>query len=187
RNEIKKLHQSLKSTMMYVTHDQVEAMTMGDRIVVMKNGYLMQSDAPLEIYKKPVNRFVASFIGSPSMNFLEAKVVIDGNLSLGGENFSLKYAQADYSKLEAYNGKQVILGVRPEHLSLNQSGKGLEAKLEISELMGSESYLHALLGTVELVARVSAGEILTPGKTIHLHPDFEHLHFFDAQTELRIN
>ena len=187
RNEIKKLHQSLKSTMMYVTHDQVEAMTMGDRIVVMKDGYLMQSDAPLEIYKHPVNRFVASLIGSPSMNFLEAKVVIDGSLSLQGENFTLNYPKGDFSKLTTYNGKQVILGVRPEHLSLNLSGDGLEVELEISELMGSESYLHAVLGSVELVARVNASEILTPGKIIHLHPEYENLHFFDSQTELRIN
>ena len=187
RNEIKKLHQSLKSTMMYVTHDQVEAMTMGDRIVVMKDGYLMQSDAPLDIYKKPVNRFVASFIGSPSMNFLHAKVVIDGNLSLVGENFTLTYPKGDYSNLKSYDGEQVILGVRPEHLSLNRAGKGLEVKLEISELMGSETYLHSVLGDVDLVARVDASEVLTPGTMIHLHPEFEKLHFFDTETELRIN
>jgi multiple sugar transport system ATP-binding protein len=186
RNEIKKLHQSLKSTMMYVTHDQVEAMTMGDRIVVMKDGYLMQSDAPLEIYRRPVNRFVASFIGSPSMNFLEADLDSSQDLTFVGSSYKLKVPEVERSNLEKYIGKRVTVGIRPEHFKINSKGKGLEVKIDVSELMGSESYLHAKMGETDLIARVSAQESLTMGEKIHLEVAPENLHLFDVSNGARI-
>ncbi len=187
RSEIKKLHKTLKTTMMYVTHDQVEAMTMGDRIVVMKNGYVMQSDAPLNIYKRPANQFVASFIGSPSMNFFEVEVKLHAGLSFQSEHFSLSYPKAKSQPLEAYTGQKIILGVRPEHLHLDSSRKGMEVTLEVSELMGSESYLHTTLGDLKVISRVDAEQALSVGETLHLNPVFESLHFFNKETGQRIN
>ncbi len=186
RSEIKKLHTELKTTMIYVTHDQVEAMTMGDRIVIMKDGYLMQADAPLEIYNRPKNKFVAGFIGSPAMNFLTAKVEATQGITLVGKDFTLNYPEADETKLKAYIDQEVVVGVRPEHLTLEPSGEGIGVTLELSELMGSESYLHAIMGDNKIVARVDASESVNPGDTLTFLPDFENLHFFDAQTEASI-
>ncbi|MCF7824128.1 MAG: sn-glycerol-3-phosphate ABC transporter ATP-binding protein UgpC [Candidatus Marinimicrobia bacterium] len=187
RNEIKKLHQSLKSTMIYVTHDQVEAMTMGDRIIVMKDGYLMQSAAPLEIYRRPANRFVAGFIGSPSMNFF--KVTVDSNYDLifKGKRFKIEYSESKIPNLKNYAGQEIILGIRPEHLRIEPEGNGLEVEIELSELMGSESYLHAKMGDTELVARVSAEESLISGVNVHLQPVMGKLHLFEIESGNRIN
>ena len=186
RSEIKKLHSTLKTTMMYVTHDQVEAMTMGDRIVVLKDGFVMQADAPLDIYRKPANKFVAGFIGSPSMNFLDAEVRIDTGLSFKGIDFKLAYPKARFSALEAYSGKQITLGIRPENLPLDTSGAGLEVMLEVSELMGSESFLHTTMGECRIISRVDASQTHQPGIKLHLNPAFESLHFFDTETGERI-
>ena len=186
RNEIKKLHQSLKSTMMYVTHDQVEAMTMGDRIVVMKDGYLMQSDAPLDIYKRPANRFVAGFIGSPSMNFLGAELDSKFELTFTGSAYKIKHPNVKGSNLENYVGKQVTVGIRPEHFRISHKGKGLEVEIDVSELMGSESYLHAKMGETDLIARVSAEESLPMGEKLHLEAMPENLHLFDTRSGARI-
>ncbi|MCF7826624.1 MAG: sn-glycerol-3-phosphate ABC transporter ATP-binding protein UgpC [Candidatus Marinimicrobia bacterium] len=187
RSEIKKLHKRLKTTMMYVTHDQVEAMTMGDRIVVMKDGYLMQSDSPLEIYKRPANKFVASFIGSPSMNFMDVEVRINSGLELKGSHFNLKYSKSEIAGLNRYQGKMVTLGIRPEHLNIDPKGQGIEVEVDVSELMGSESYLHARLGESEIIARVGAENTFEPGDTLHLATEQKTLHFFDAETGERIN
>ena len=187
RSEIKKLHKRLKTTMMYVTHDQVEAMTMGDRIVVMKDGYLMQSDSPLEIYRHPANKFVASFIGSPSMNFLEAEVSINSDLVLKGNHFSLKYPKSKNTGLKPYQGKKVTLGIRPEHLNIDPKGKGIEVELDVSELMGSESYLHARLGEAEIIARVGAEDSVQLGEKLHFTAEEKYIHYFDTQTGERIN
>lgn len=187
RSEIKKLHSTLKTTMMYVTHDQVEAMTMGDRIVVLEDGIVMQCDAPLEIYRHPANKFVAGFIGSPSMNFFEVEVKVEQGVSFKSEHFSLSYPRAENMPLEAYNGRQITIGIRPEHLLLDTSGQGIEVILEASELMGSESYLHTYSGGSKVISRVNADHILTVGATLHLNPTFESLHFFDSKTGARIN
>jgi multiple sugar transport system ATP-binding protein len=156
RTEIKKLHAKLKTTMIYVTHDQVEAMTMGDRIVVMKDGYLMQSDAPLELYNRPVNKFVASFIGSPSMNFLDVMVDAKNGINFKNEYLHLNFPNAEHPGIQKYSGQEITLGVRPEHLELAPAGAGIAAQLEVSELMGSESYLYTSVGDTQVVARVQA-------------------------------
>ncbi|MEA3287511.1 MAG: ATP-binding cassette domain-containing protein, partial [Candidatus Marinimicrobia bacterium] len=187
RTEIKKLHARLKTTMIYVTHDQVEAMTMGDRIVVMKDGYLMQSEAPLELYTRPANKFVAGFIGSPSMNFLDVKVTIKDGIHFSSDQLHLSYPDVDYQGLEEYSGKEITLGVRPEHLELADQGEGIQAELEVSELMGSESYLYTSVGDIQVVARVQATHQPKTGELLNFIPQFEHLHFFDLKTGDRID
>jgi multiple sugar transport system ATP-binding protein len=186
RTEIKKLHAKLKTTMIYVTHDQVEAMTMGDRIVVMKDGYLMQVDAPLELYNRPANQFVAGFIGSPSMNFLEVKLSVRDGIHFENEQLQLSYPGSEHKGLQSYSGKTVTLGIRPEHLELTDAGDGIQAELEVSELMGSESYLYTAVGDVQLVARVPAAHQQTTGAALNFTVRFEHLHFFDSETGTRI-
>ncbi len=186
RSEIKKLHSTLKTTMMYVTHDQVEAMTMGDRIVVLKDGYVMQADVPLELYKRPANQFVASFIGSPSMNFFNVEINLDEGINLFSKHFKLSYPSKQHEVLKEYVNRPITLGVRPEHLAINDSGQGMEVTLDVSELMGSESYLHTTLGSKSIISRVDAERIFPVGTTLHLNPAFEHLHFFDADTGQRL-
>ncbi len=187
RTEIKKLHAKLKTTMIYVTHDQVEAMTMGDRIVVMKDGYLMQADAPLELYNRPANKFVASFIGSPAMNFLDVKVDVKDGIQFSNDQLHLKYPGSDHTGLQKYAGQEVTLGVRPEHLTLSAAGEGIEAQLEVSELMGSESYLYTTVGEAQIVARVQGAHQHKTGDQLNFRPQFEHLHFFDLESGARID
>lgn len=186
RTEIKKLHARLNTTMIYVTHDQVEAMTMGDRIVVMKDGHLMQYEAPLELYNKPANKFVASFIGSPSMNFLDVKLDAKDGIQLTNEHFSLSFPGAGHDAIKGYSGKQITMGVRPEHLELVASGVGMPAKLAVSELMGSESYLFTTVGETQVVARVQAEHQQKIGDILYLNSNFENLHFFDPSSGSRI-
>ena len=187
RTEIKKLHAKLKTTMIYVTHDQVEAMTMGDRIVVMKDGYLMQSEAPLKLYGQPANKFVAGFIGSPSMNFLDVKVEVQDGIQFTNDHLHLKYPQAAGNGIQQYSGRQITLGVRPEHLELSAPGEGIEALVDVSELMGSESYLYSSVGDSQFVARVQATHHQQAGDVLHFIPRFENLHFFDPETGVRID
>ena len=187
RTEIKKLHSNLGTTMIYVTHDQVEAMTMGDRIVVLKDGYIMQSDAPLELYNRPANKFVASFIGSPSMNFLEVEVTLDTESILINEFLQLTFPNANNKGLLEYSGKQVSVGVRPEHLTVNNTESGIKTHLEVSELMGNESYLYTSAAGTQIVARVDASHYYKNGDEINFMPKFEDLHFFDPNTGNRID
>jgi len=187
RTEIKKLHAKLKTTMIYVTHDQVEAMTMGDRIVVMKDGYLMQSEVPLKLYNQPANKFVAGFIGSPPMNFFDVKVEIKHGLELTNDHVHLKYPQAKYNGIQKYSGKTITMGVRPEHLDLISHGAGIQAKLDVSELMGSESYLYSSVGDSQIVVRVQSNHKLKTGEIQNFTAQFENLHFFDPETGARIN
>src|SRR5262249_52362514 len=147
RSEINELHRRLSATMIYVTHDQVEAMTLADTIVVMKAGRVEQADTPLELYHRPVNRFVAGFIGSPAMNF------VTGRLDPGGSAFAangsrIELPKSDGSALTPYLGKDVVLGIRPEDLGRRPEGTALTTRVEVSlvEPMGSETYVHCRLG-----------------------------------------
>ena len=185
RTEIKKLHARLKTTMIYVTHDQVEAMTMGDRIVVLKDGYVMQSDAPLNIYERPDNRFVAGFIGSPAMNFFDVNVTARDEVNLQNDHMNLRLPGEAYN-LQALDGQSVTLGIRPEHLVLSSGGEGIAATLDVSELMGNESYLYGHAGGTELVARVQDTSPRKTGDDLSLKPQMEKLHFFDADSGERI-
>lgn len=187
RTEIKKLHNKLKTTMIYVTHDQTEAMTMGDRIVVMKDGYIMQDDKPINLFNKPANQFVAGFIGSPAMNFFSMKVVQDGNNLLVDEGtFRIPVPEDLTAALSSYVGKNVVMGARPEHITPSNSKTAFTAELEVSELMGSESYYYLNTGKTSFISKVQEATAPEPGSSVSLEFLPEKLHFFDSDSGLRL-
>lgn len=180
RAEIAKLHHALQATMIYVTHDQVEAMTMGSSIVVMKDGVIQQSDVPLSIYQKPVNLFVAGFIGSPTMNFVSGRideaVFHAGNLTTPVKGLN--------SAEQALSG--LILGIRPEDLQWGKGNSGtgeLTATIDLAEPMGAETYLHLTDQGTKFIARVTPDVPYVVGETVQLHFLPETAHFFDPETE----
>jgi len=181
RTEIKELHQRLKTTTVYVTHDQIEAMTMADRIVVMHDGLVEQIGAPLELYDRPDNLFVAGFIGSPAMNFLKGTVRANGKLEFEGAGRSrLPLAGAPAGS----DGRAAIYGVRPEHLAL--ADDGAEAVVQVIEPTGSELQVVARLDGQEIVAVFRERHAFKPGETIRLRPDPRLVHLFDETTGQRI-
>ena len=194
RAEISKLHQRLQSTMIYVTHDQVEAMTMGDRIVVMLDGVIQQVDTPLELYHRPANKFVATFIGSPPMNILKGAVEeMGGQLCFcsAGGTLRLTIPDAKTTALAPYKGRSILLGIRPEDLVENASqsgapGRSLEARIEVVEPMGSEIYLYLDLEGQPLTARVHARSTPSVNASHVLGVNSDNLHFFDPETEQAI-
>jgi multiple sugar transport system ATP-binding protein len=192
RAELIKLHQRLQTTIIYVTHDQVEAMTMGTRIAVMKDGLLQQLDTPQNIYAHPANIFVAGFIGSPAMNFFDAAVTSsDGEAHLRGDGFGLSLSGERARVLSAYNGKQVVLGIRPEHLGEISSGETeesgeLPALVEVVESMGSEQQLHLLVGNKSFVAKVDWFSRVKVGDRVKLAFPKAQLRLFDKETESAI-
>jgi len=190
RTEISKLHNKLEATMIYVTHDQVEAMTMGDRIVVLKDGHIQQIDTPLNLYDRPTNRFVASFIGSPAMNFVEGRVSrADGLRFLGTDGtveFRIDHAAA--GRLSSFVDKKVVLGVRPEDIYTSGNGTARlsevgSAKLDVVEPMGNEIVFYATSGASNLVARVAPQDLPEVGTDVPLWFDTSKLHYFDAESE----
>lgn len=193
RTEISKLHQSLGATMIYVTHDQTEAMTMGDKIVIMKDGIINQIDTPLNLYNKPANRFVAGFIGSPSMNFLKGRIK-DGKgmvFESSGNDLMLGISSINNHKIKNYINKEVWLGIRPEDIydqtSANRQGNaGREVVLDVIEPMGNEIFLYFQLDSTQFVARIPARDEPPAGSRKMLMFDTGKLHFFDAETELTI-
>ncbi len=192
RTEISKLHSQLEATMIYVTHDQVEAMTMGDRIVVMKDGFVQQIAAPLHLYNHPVNKFVGGFIGSPSMNFIEGRMVMEEGLHFVGEGNTvrIKPAKADADLLATYANKRVVLGVRPENLALvapeDEERAPIRIDVEVVEPMGNEIFLYGRSGEQSIVARVTPEHELHPKQSIEAYLDLHKLHYFDAETEMSI-
>ena len=175
RTEIRELHQRLKATTIYVTHDQIEAMTMADRIVVMQGGRIEQVGAPLELYDRPANTFVASFIGSPAMNLFDG-VARGGGVEIGGVAFPVAGDLAE--------GRPLVCGVRPEHLRLADSG--LAATVAVVEPTGSETHVVARHGAREVVAVVRERPEVRPGQAVHLMPEAGQLHLFDAESRKRI-
>lgn len=195
RLEITKLHQKLKTTIIYVTHDQTEAMTMGTRIVVMKDGVIQQVDAPQELYEKPCNMFVAGFIGSPQMNFINAKAEKrDEDVYLAFEGNSIKLPKEKGQKLEegGYIGKEVVMGIRPENVHDDSSNHGLnsdavvDAKVEVKEMLGAETFLYVYVGDVSVTARVNPRTKANAGDTVRLVIDTDRIHVFDKETEKTI-
>jgi len=191
RSEISRLHSQLTTTMVYVTHDQVEAMTMGDRICVMRDGNIMQIADPLTLYRQPENIFVAGFIGSPPMNLLKGKVQkLDGGLSFVEDAQQNALTVPLRGKLEslatAYVGKPIIFGIRPEHLSDEVSDPShipVNSVIDISEPMGSESIVYLKAGTGNLIARVPGEHHYHPGEQLTVQLNMEKVHLFDVQTE----
>jgi multiple sugar transport system ATP-binding protein len=193
RAELQKLHRTLGVTTVYVTHDQTEAMTLGHRIVLMRDGVIQQADTPLELYEKPANQYVAGFIGLPPMNFLTAEVRVEGDeVWLRGEGFGLRVPAGPSRDLQAYGGKPVTLGLRAEDLHDAQSavsatdGTCLEAQVEVLEALGSEVNLHLGVGAATLVARVQPHTSARVGEPFKIWVDMRKLHVFDPGSEQAI-
>ncbi len=194
RTEITKLHKDLGTTFVYVTHDQTEAMTMGDRIVVMKEGIIQQVDKPQVLYEKPANLFVAGFIGSPQMNFLDAVMrKTEDGFAVAFDDIVLPIPKAKLAQMQdaPLDGKAVILGVRPENIHCDPvhiqafAGKTLPARVELSELMGLEVYIYAVYGESKkpITVRASAKLNVAQNHNIELAVDMDEIHLFDKETE----
>ena len=191
RIEIAKLHQRLGTTIIYVTHDQTEAMTLGTRIVVMKDGVIQQVDTPQNLYEKPQNLFVAGFMGSPQMNFLDADVEIRGEdvyLNTAGIRIQLPPAKAKKLVEGGYDGKKVTMGIRPEdvydaQVFVENSTCAFESTIKVYELLGAEVYLYFDLGGHPLTARVDPRTNARTGSKVKFAFDVEKIHVFDKETE----
>ena len=183
RSQISELHKRLGTTFVYVTHDQTEAMTMGDRICVMKKGYIQQYDTPQTLYNDPANLFVAGFIGSPQMNFVTVKV------EKAADGFELVYGKCRVplknEALAPYVGKEVVMGIRPEDIYVEEEGDVavLDAKVTLAEMMGSEIYLYFTYEGQNLIARIPSDVEVQADDTIRLALDEEKVHVFDKETE----
>lgn len=190
RAEIAKLHEKLKTTTIYVTHDQTEAMTMADRIVIMKDGVIQQVGTPKEVYNTPDNVFVAGFIGSPSMNFFKMKVE-DGYVENKQDHLRLKLPEGKMKLLnqKGYNHKDVIMGIRPEDIhsetiAIESSPETVvDTEVVVAELLGAETMLYTKVGKDEFVSKVDAYTDYQPGDHIHLAFNLNKAHFFDVETE----
>ncbi|GAB4439307.1 MAG: ABC transporter ATP-binding protein [Chloroflexi bacterium OHK40] len=192
RAEISKLHQRLKTTFIYVTHDQTEAMTMGSRIAVMRDGILQQLDTPQNLYDHPANMFVAGFIGSPAMNFFEARLDrVNGGLAVViGKDFVVPVPQSKLDHIGSYAGKDVYFGIRPEDVhdahyvprGVDDSGK-LIAQVNLTEAMGSEVYAYVENGGKEFIGRLDPRTSARTGHSLDIVLDMDKMHIFDRETE----
>ena len=192
RTEISKLHERLGATIIYVTHDQTEAMTLGTRIVVMKDGVVQQVDTPQNLYNAPGNLFVAGFIGSPQMNFLDATVKVNGkDVTLQVGNYSLKLPENKAKALidGGYDGKTVVMGIRPEDVTDDATAfpeSTVEAKINVYELLGAEVFLYFDVEGFNMTARVDPHTTSRTGDTVKFGLDMTKVHVFDKETELTI-
>lgn len=192
RSELNKLHTKLQATMIYVTHDQAEAMTLGDRIVVMKDGIIQQVDAPIPLYRNPANKFVASFIGTPPMNFLEGTIIGEGDkifFMANDDKFKVRVIKSMESKLLPYKNKPITFGVRPEDIydklfvTDNPTDNIFKARAEVIEPMGSEIYLYLNVQNQTMIARVNSNSQINVNQEIEFVLDMSKVHFFDVNTE----
>lgn len=203
RTELSKLHKRLGTTFVYVTHDQIEAMTMGDRIVVMKDGFIQQIDSPINLYENPVNKFVAGFMGSPQMNFINAKLIkqngkftvefgSEDTKSSRGRKFYIELPNSktvDCESLSYYVDREVTLGIRPENIHdeemfISAATTGIiEANVDVTEMMGAESYLYLTCEGIPLTARVSPRCTVRPQDVVKLALDPNKVHLFDVNDE----
>lgn len=190
RAELQKLHQKLGVTTVYVTHDQTEAMTLGNRIVILKDGIVQQIDTPMHLYDYPANKFVAGFIGSPSMNFAKAKIIKDADrmlLALG--DIKIPIPQSRYAQFEPYVEKDIIWGIRPEDIQDLKFAKeelkvySLKGTVEVSEPMGNEIMIHIKVGDAILAGRIDSHSQVTIGAELEVAIDMEKMHIFDIETE----
>jgi len=193
RTELTRLHQRLEATFIYVTHDQTEAMTMGTRIAVLRDGILQQLDTPQRLYDYPANTFVAGFIGTPPMNFFPATLVQeDGELYVDGGTFRVQVPPARRDVYRAYSNREVIFGVRPEDCHSDQfvppgvREARVRAKIDVVELMGAEIYLWCMTGSKVFVSRVDPRTRVEPGDEMDVVMNKDHMQLFDPQTEMAI-
>jgi multiple sugar transport system ATP-binding protein len=188
RAMLQKLHQRIRRTTIYVTHDQVEAMTMGDRIAVMKDGVLQQLDTPETLHERPVNVFVAGFIGSPSMNFFNGKIHQNGSGPVADAGF---FSAPVRGKAAEATGKDVVIGIRPEDIDdIQHAGTRdlvpIDAKVEVVEFLGNELQLELTAGGQNFIARVSTETQVKPGDTLRVGLNLKKMHIFDKQTEVAL-
>lgn len=193
RTEIIKLHQKLQTTFIYVTHDQTEAMTMGDKIVVMKDGVIQQSDKPINIYNSPRNMFVAGFIGSPQMNFIEVDVIEKEenivSLIFQGHEIKLPDFESKFIKDKDYIGKSLILGIRPEDVSISKIfdeqlvKDRIEAIVDVVEMMGSDIFLYLKIGKNNLTLRINSDVSIESGEKVGVSFNIDKIHLFDKDTQ----
>lgn len=189
RAEIAKLHRRLETTTIYVTHDQTEAMTMADRIVIMKDGFIQQIGSPKEVYDTPNNVFVAGFIGSPAMNLFE--VTLNGNMISNGRDLEIEVPAGKLGLLKerGYDGKKLIFGIRPEDIHSEQvaidasPNTVVTSEVVVSELLGAETMLYSRVGDTEFIAKVDARDFHNPGEMIELAFNMNKGHFFDLETQ----
>ena len=193
RTEIASLHQRLQTTFIYVTHDQTEAMTLGTRIVVMKNGFIMQVDSPQNLYNKPKNLFVAGFMGSPQMNFLKGICLVEESevyIKIGDNKVKLPKEKGERLKEKGYNNKNVILGVRPENILLRENYEGtvseeevFKCKIKVFELLGVDAYIYFDIEGSQLTARISSSSGHKVGDQVEFVFEADKCHVFDVETE----
>jgi multiple sugar transport system ATP-binding protein len=190
RLELKKLHERLATTAVYVTHDQIEAMTMGDRIVVMRDGFIQQIGSPLELYDRPANKFVGGFIGSPAMNFFDAQLHSEGDgVFLQAEGTRIDLPPEKSKPLAGLKKNRVIVGIRPEDLKvmdMHADGKTLQGVVEVVEPIGNETYVDFNAGSFSLIAAVGRKAGIKTHTNLVVAPNMENLHLFDSESEMAI-
>ena len=195
RTELTKLHIKLGTTFIYVTHDQIEAMTMGSRIVVMKDGFIQQVDSPTNLYQHPCNLFVAGFIGSPQMNTFPVTITEKGGsiyAEFSGNSLKLPESKTKNGVLKDYIGKEMIMGIRPEHVHDEENYLAtipdgiVDADVDVTELMGAETFLYLTVGGVNVVAKVSPNTSAKHGDKIKVTMDVNKIHLFDKETEVTV-
>ncbi|MGV4791906.1 sn-glycerol-3-phosphate ABC transporter ATP-binding protein UgpC [Rhizobium sp. F40D2] len=182
RTEIKKLHQAIGTTIIYVTHDQVEAMTLADRIVILRGGEIEQVGTPDEVYNRPASVFVGGFVGSPAMNFAKAKAIGDHLVFSNGDRLLLSAIQAP-----AVDGREFIVGIRPEHFAANASDVALSCRVQVVEPLGSDTLVHFAVGNETLTARMPPETRVKAGETLKIGVDPAKIHLFDAATERAVH
>ena len=191
RAEIAKLHQRLKTTTIYVTHDQTEAMTMATRIVIMKDGLNQQVGKPKEVYDFPVNMFVGGFIGSPAMNFIKGRIV-ENQFVAGEHSIQVPEDKLEMITEQGYTEKDIVLGIRPESILIVDDNNGttlgskITSEVLVSEVTGAETIVYSKFGAQDFIGRVDSNSDIHPGQVVDFHFDLEKAHFFDADTEWRI-
>jgi len=189
RTEISRLHKQIETTMIYVTHDQIEAMSMGDRIVVMNKGKIQQVDSPLTIYNKPVNKFVASFIGSPTMNFIDGRLINENELRFESKSRQITFMlnRETSERLQKYSNHEVTLGIRPEHITAkpqNSDYQKIQVHVQVTEPVGNEIFIYFTITGEEnqLVSRIPSDIHPAAGKMFELYFDSSKFHFFDLHS-----
>jgi len=193
RTEISKLHNRLQTTMIYVTHDQVEAMTMGDRIVVMRDGLVQQVDTPLNLYNYPANKFVAGFIGSPAMNLISGRIIRDHGLCFDAGSLKIRLTSSHVEKLNGYLDKKIVFGIRPEDIHEAGAHHGIEEKaevrlaVEVVEPMGNETFLYTTTGSHSLTVRLRTNSRIKVDDHVELVFDLSKAHFFDSDTDAAVS
>lgn len=192
RKELKELHHRLGATMVYVTHDQIEALTLADRVVVMKDGYVQQIDRPVDLYQRPNNLFVATFIGTPPMNVFGAKLDSKGQLLIDDVIINIEDNKSYKAlKEKKYFGKELVVGIRPENFKValkcdKEESTGFVTTVQLYELLGSDALVHVKISDKNVIMKINARQVFHPGDEVVVEVDQSHIYFFDKETEICI-